>query len=191
MGRSNHVKRFELDGMHFDVYPKMLVLFRKAGWELVFQRFNKYNLSWCQDFIYSFNGYTSRIRTLQFPVTEESIVGATSFPTEGERWFKQQRLQNVDLNFFLKEDCQNQDCKVWVLQNMLNLEWSTTLEIVHLLFTCEGRYSKACLYHMRFLFHLASFNKMDLPYFLHQSLLNMCTKIKTIPNLQPYYIFHL
>lgn len=87
MGRSSHVNRFEPNGMYFEVYPEMLFLFRNVGWDLVFSRFNGHNLTWCHDFIYSFDGKTARIKTLKFPFVDESIVGAIGFPTEGENWF--------------------------------------------------------------------------------------------------------
>lgn len=126
--------------MYFKVYLEMLILFRNAGWELVFQRCNSHNLSWYHDLTYSFNGNTTRIKTLQLSVIEESIDEATHFPIEGERWFKKQQLQNVDLNFFWKEDCQNQGWNLWVLQNMLKPEWSTILRTIQFFFTYEGRY---------------------------------------------------
>ena len=68
-------------------------------------------------------------------------------------------------------------------QKTLKPEWSNVLKIFQLFFTCEGRYSKIHLYHMRFLCHLAGFRKMSLPYFLHQSLLRKSTKAKTILEL--------
>lgn len=73
---------------------------------------------------------------------------------------------------------------------MLKPEWSTVLITVQLFLTSEGRYSKVYLYHKRFLYHLVGFSKMNLLYFLHQSLLNMCTKERTRPELQPHDIFH-
>lgn len=103
MGKSDQIKQYELDGIEwFQAYEELIPVFTNAGWESIFHRFNGYNVSWCHDFIHSFDGSTARVRDLEFAVTEESITKAKGLSTEGEKWFQKQMVQNVDLNFFLK-----------------------------------------------------------------------------------------
>ena len=56
MGKSGQVRLFELDGVWFEVYDEVAALFKNVGWETIFQWFDGYNLSWCSDFIHSFDG---------------------------------------------------------------------------------------------------------------------------------------
>lgn len=71
MGWFGHVKRFQYDGMYFKVYPEMIYIFKSVGLEPIFQRFNRYNLSLCHDFVFSFDGNIARIKTLRFPIIED------------------------------------------------------------------------------------------------------------------------
>lgn len=104
MGKSGHVRQFETDGVSFEVYDETSLLVIKAGLGPIFHWFNSYNLSWCYDFIHSFDGNTTWIRDVKFTITEDSIAEAMGFPTKAEKWFKKQMMQDVDLNFFRNEE---------------------------------------------------------------------------------------
>lgn len=60
-------------------------------------------------FAEGFNGEIVTIANLSFPVTKEIIIEATSFPIEGEWWFKNQTLIGIDIEFFLKDEHRDED----------------------------------------------------------------------------------
>ena len=111
---------FELDGVWFKVCDEVALLFKNAGWGPIFQQFDGYNLSWCYDFIHSFDGNRAQIIGMEFTVIEDSIIESTGFPTEGEKWFDKLMMQTVELNFFLKGEHHNPNWSMGIPQNMLN-----------------------------------------------------------------------
>ena len=57
-------------------------------------------------------------------------------------------------------------------------------------FTCEGRYHRISMFHLKFLAHLVGKIKMNMPYFLLRSLIKMSSKVRARPKTPPHCIFH-
>ena len=169
MGISGHLYRYEPDGAcTFEIYgADEFPYFSEAGWLPIIKLFSGNKMKYSSDFVDTFDGKKAKVEGLLFPVTEESIAKATNIAAEGERWFKRKPVQGVNLNFFLKDNCHDPCWSIGVHSRILKLEWEKPMWQTQLYFTCDGRFSKVFLYHMRFLVHMVGFNKMNLPYFLH------------------------
>ena len=131
-----------------------------------------------------------KVRGLRFPVTEATISEATGIPCTRDRWFKNVAFLDIDLNVFINPEHQNPPWSTGFPRGFLLDKWNTVERFVRQYFTCEGRYADVHLYHMRFLVHMASLKPMNLPFFLHKSLVKMVTKAKQPDGINPRSVFH-
>ena len=173
MGKSGHLYRYELDGAStLEIYgADEFPYFSEAGWLPIINLFSGHTLKYSSDFVDTFDGNNAKVEGLLFPVTKETVAKVTNIAAEGEMWFKRKPVQGVNLNFFLKDNFHDPCWSVGVHSCILKPKWEKPIRQTQLYLTSDGRFSKVFLYHMRFLVQMVGFNKMNLPYFLHQSLI--------------------
>lgn len=64
------------------------------------------------------------------------------------------------------------------------------LKLVQKFITYEGHFSIAHLYQMRLLTHISGDDLLNLPYYLHNSLLKMSKRYQQQPLSSPQYVYH-
>jgi hypothetical protein len=92
------------------------------GWDIFIRQFEGYNLAVAQAFAQSFDGSKAKIGDLQLEVTEDSIAQATGLSQEGERWFKNAKIEGVPWNFLMvskKSKC----CPKGTLITLIKPRW--------------------------------------------------------------------
>jgi hypothetical protein len=141
------------------------------GWDIFIKWFEGYNLVVAQDFTQYFDGFKAKIGDLQLEVTEDSIAQATGLSQEGERWFKNAKIERVPWNFLMvskKSSCFPKG----TLITLFKPQWHDLLLILKQFITCEGRYGLVFLYHVRLLMIFLGF-KLNMPFYLFMSLQKM------------------
>ena len=79
-------------------------MFIRAGWYSFLTNLQGHDDVVSLQFTLGFDGYTAKVGSLEFPVTEESIALATGFPRIGDRWFKNFRLPRKDYDYVFKPE---------------------------------------------------------------------------------------
>lgn len=191
MVRSGHVKRLELENPSL-IKSKVEVRkkFPDTGWLDCIRRFYGHNIEVSSQFILSFKDDVVKVRGLRFLVTEAIISEAMGIPCTRDRWFKNAAFSYIDLNVFIKPEHQNPPWSTGFPQGFLLDKWNTVERFVRQYFTYEGRYVEVHMHHMRFLVHMAGLKPMNLPFFLHKSLVKMVTKAKQPDDINTRFVFH-
>ena len=123
-------------------------------------------------------------------VNEQMVSQATGLPLIGEKWFKGKTLNSVDLNFFLLTEFKDPEWKDGIPYSYLHLKWHKVLRVLQRYLTCEGIFQKVTLYLMRLLAHISGQKKMNLAYFLYQSLFKMSKKVQLNLDCPPHFVYH-
>jgi hypothetical protein len=117
------------------------------GWDIFIQKFEGYNLAVAQAFAQMFDGFRAKVGDVQLEVTEDSIARATRLPQEGEKWFKNAKLEDVPWSLFMvsrKSTCFPKGIPI----TLLKPRWHDLILILKQFITCEGRYGLVFLYHI-------------------------------------------
>jgi hypothetical protein len=152
---------------HDDVVDD-LVLF---GWVKFVQSFEGFNLEVAQAFAKTFDGAKAKVGDLQLQVNEESIAEATGLSQEGDRWFKNLKIEGIPWNLLLVSRKSRYNVKGTPIQ-LFKTRWHGLLLIIKQFVTCEGRYGLVFLFHIRLLMVFLGF-KLNLPFYLLKSLQKM------------------
>jgi hypothetical protein len=134
-------------------------------------------------FVVGFDGKTTHVGSLNFSITEESIVAATKLPRMEDRWFKNHQLPCSSYNRVFKPKFERISGEKGYPKEWIKLELVNPLIIITRLITCEGRYStfKAC--HFRLLAHFLFNKPLNFPFYFLKSLENMSSQVrKTVTN---------
>jgi hypothetical protein len=83
-----------------------------------------------KQFALNFNGVKTKVGTLEFEVTEQSIATTTEIPIQGEKWFKAMSLKSDFSKDFLKPEYQEDNLSKGVPRNHM---WNTLIR-------CSGLY---------------------------------------------------
>jgi hypothetical protein len=126
-------------------------------------------------------GY-SMVNGVRIPVSEESIVVVTRFPTIGDRWFNRKTHLLYAQKGFLIDNEQVQTKGRGVDVNSLPDPWGKVTEFVKRYITCEGRYQVVYFFDLILLLHLRHQEFINIPYFLLHSLNNMAHFVKKSNN---------
>jgi hypothetical protein len=59
------------------------------------RKFEGYNIVVAQAFSQMFDGFRDKVEAVQLDVTKDSIARVTGLPQEGEKWFKNSKLEDV------------------------------------------------------------------------------------------------
>jgi hypothetical protein len=65
----------------------------------------------------NFNGVKTKVGTLEFEVTKQSISTTTKIPIQGEKWFKAMSLKSTFSKDFLKPEYQEDNLSKGVPRN--------------------------------------------------------------------------
>lgn len=165
----------------FEAMSDLREMFRKAEWLRFCVSLKGFHPQVVTAFALTFNGYEATVSGLTIRVSEESLSCAFALPLNGERWFKNQKIDDNSLLQFLKPECQNPDWNKGVPAEHLQQKWEMPMIAIKQYITCEGRYKCLFRFHLRFLLHLAGQRLMNLPFYLIKDLTKISTKIQKKP----------
>ena len=103
-------------------------------------------------------------------------------------WFKKLPF-TFDAQRYLLPNITQDWSKGILIQNFRS-EWVEPIRILQSYITYEGRYAYVFKYHFRFLQHLVSESKMNLPFILFKSLQKMSSRVKGHQDHNSQSIFH-
>ncbi len=78
-----------------DASDSLRLKLQQIGWLEFIRKFHGHNLEATKQFAATFDGKRVVIENLELPVTQETIVEATSLPNIGEEWFKGKFDKNI------------------------------------------------------------------------------------------------
>lgn len=152
-------------------YPQAKDFLRKAKWLRFIQKFKGYNREVTKAFARSFDGQMVEIGYLKLTVTETTVATATGLPQEGERWFKNENVDEQARRIMVRNP--GMDTTVFskgIPVHALKEEWASLLLVIQKFVTCEGRFGSMYMYHARLLMNFLENQTLNLPYFLLLSL---------------------
>ena len=76
----------------------------------------------------------------------------------------------MDFNLFLKDEHAKPDWKDGIPTSQLKEEWQGVIKVIQRYITCDFHLTKATIYLMRFMGHLAGVKELNLVNFLYKSL---------------------
>ena len=141
-------------------------------------------------FVDTFKGDRVVIGSLDFTVDRDLISKATSLPQIGKNWFKGKMFLAMDCNMFLKDAYADPNWKDGIPTSWFKEEWQGIIKVIQRYITYDFHLTKATIYLMRFLGHLASVKELNLVNFLYKSLVCMSYKIQVRPGLKHWHVFH-
>jgi hypothetical protein len=112
------------------------------------------------------------------------ISKATGLPQISKPWFKGKTLVAMDCNSFLKNEYKDSDWKVGIPTKWIKNEWHGSIKVIQKFIMCDFHFTRAKIYLLRFLGHLAKVKQLNLVFFLHKYLVRMSRKIQSKPSLQ-------
>jgi hypothetical protein len=122
------------------------------------------------------DGCRAKIGDIQLEVNEDFLSLATGLPAEGQRWFKNLKVDEVPWPLlFTSRKINNCDKGMPVIA--LKSRWHDLLTIIKQFVTCEGRYGLVFLYHLWLLMSFIDF-PLNMPHFLLRSLYKMAKHFK-------------
>lgn len=169
--------------------PEVVDLFTRANWVTFCDRIQGHDDEVTEEFLMSLQPKSKTLATVNFrgltlKLTPQLISRVTDLPL-GIPWSKEERAlgQKAKKEFFLPEEQFSED-KNGVRRASLHPFWSeVSLQIMKYI-TCEGQFSIVYGYHFRLLselrhrMDLPPEQKLSIPYFLLQSLIECGTKLK-------------
>ena len=79
-------------------------MFIRVGWHSFLPNLQGHDDAVSLQFALGFDRHTTKVGSLEFPVTEESIALATGLPRTGDRWFKNFRFPCKDYDCVFKPE---------------------------------------------------------------------------------------
>ena len=67
----------------------------RNGWLVFIEKFEGFNLAVAQQFALTFDGCRAKIGNIQLVLNEDFLSSATGLPTEGQKWFKNSKVDEV------------------------------------------------------------------------------------------------
>jgi hypothetical protein len=120
------------------------------GWLTFIKKFDGFDLTVARKFALSFDGYRAKVGDVQLEITEEFLSLATGFPTKGQKWSKNCKVDDVPWTLLFQSRTVN-SCDRGLPAKMLKPHWYDLLMIIKRFVTCEGRYGFIFLFHLRLL----------------------------------------
>jgi len=169
--------------------PEVVDLFSRAHWMTFCDKIQGHDDEITEEFLRSLKPKSKTLATINFRgltlrLTPQLISRVTDLPM-GVPWDKEERKlgQKAKKEFFFPEEQFSEDNNgVW--RTRLQLFWSeVSLQIMKYI-TCEGRFSIVYGYHflllteLRHQMDLPAEQKLSIPYFLLQSLIECATKLR-------------
>jgi hypothetical protein len=141
------------------------------GWDVFLKKFEGYNLQVAKAFAQTFDGFKANIGDIQLELTEDFVSKVTEIQSKGERWFKNDKIEEVPWSLFMasrKTTC----CIKGIPIALLKPRWHSLLLILNKFVTCEGQYKMFFLYHIHLLMNFIRF-ELDRPFYLLMILYKM------------------
>ena len=180
--KAGHPLRIEPSSAEiFEALSDLREMFGNAEWLRFCVALKGFHPQIVTAFISTFNGYEATVSSLTIRVSEESLSCAFALPLNGERWFKNRKVNEGSLLQFLKPECQNPDWNKGIPAKHLQEKWEMAMIAIKQYITCEGRYKRLYKFHLRFLLHLTGEQQMNLPFYLIKDLTKISTKIQKNP----------
>jgi hypothetical protein len=153
-------------------------VFLRAGWGPFLSSLQGHDDGLSMQFAVGFDGKIAHVGSLNFAVTEESIVAATKLPRMGDRWFKNHQLPRSSYNRVFKPEFESISGEKGYAKEWIKPELVNPLIVITRLITCEGRYStfKAC--HFRLLAHFLFNKPLNFPFYFLKSLEKMSSQVR-------------
>jgi hypothetical protein len=146
------------------------------GWRLFIEKFNGFNLRVSQEFALTFDGCREKIGGVKLEVTEEFLSQAMGLPAIGQKWFKNEKVEEVPWTLMFTSR-KITSCDRSMSVSSLKPRWHDLLAIVKQFITCEGIFGLVFLYHLRLLMSFIDF-LLNMPYSLLISLYKMGKQFK-------------
>jgi hypothetical protein len=183
------IRREPTDSAKLRRNPAVVELFTRAQWMPFCDKLRGYDDEVAEEFLQALKPKSLTLATVSFrglslQLTPEHISRVTELPM-GLPWDKEERKwsQQAKKEFFPPEESFTED-KNGVKRTSLLPPWNeVSLQIMKYI-TCEGRYSIIYAYHFRLLnelrhqIDLPAAQRLSIPYFLLQSLIECSTKLK-------------
>ena len=131
----------------------------------------------------------AQVGAFQLILNEDLIAKATKLPQIGECLFKDKKVNKKKCEMFLLPLPEDLDLGIGVSVKFLKPQWRSHSKILIRFVSCDGRYSHMHYYHLRLLMDLKG-SKINLPFFLLQSLRKMAHTIQTIVGDIEQSLFH-
>jgi hypothetical protein len=146
------------------------------GWDVFLKKFEGYNLSVAQAFAQTFDGFRAKVGDVQLEITEDFMSRVTGLPLKGEKWFKNEKMEEVPWSLFMVS-CKFTCCPKGIPIAFLKPRWHSLILILKQFITCEGWYGLIFLYHIRLLMLFMGF-ELNMPFYLLMSLYKMSKRFK-------------
>ena len=98
-------------------------MFTDVGWFVFFENIKGYNVKVSREFARKLTWSQVDFTSLSFEVSETSIVEATGFPTDGDKWFKQFYFEAYS-SLFLVSGYETLDSSKFIHLSALKEEWN-------------------------------------------------------------------
>ena len=173
-----------------DAYPTCSQVFRERGWYEYCYNLVGHHPAVSKAFAKSFDGEKVEFKLLTLWVTEQSIVEATIFAIEGDKWFKRISLKPSDFNYLLVREHKELDWRKGIPRVWIKKEFRDLLYLIQKYITSEGHFSPTFIYHLWLLSHLVKDQKLSLPFYFLKSLTKMDSKCKGLGEISETHLFH-
>lgn len=187
--RGGFIRKEPTDSKKLRENPEVVELFTRTQWMSFCDKLQGYDDEVAEEFLRALKPKSKTLATVNFRglslrLTPQIISRVTELPM-GVPWDKEERKlgQKAKKEFFPPEEQFSED-KNGVRRTSLLPLWSeVSLQIMKYI-TCEGRFSIVYGYHFRLLtelrhqMDLPAENKLSIPYFLPQSMIECATKLR-------------
>jgi hypothetical protein len=189
--KGGDIVRFEPQGLQLlDSNPIFREYFQTVGCLTFCENLQGGHMEVAKQFSMNFDGVKTRVGSLEFQVTEQTIATTTEMPLQGERWFKGMALDSSYCNDYFKPEYQNENLSKGVPRNHMLEHHDKLLRVIQRYFTCEGHFNMVYLYHIRLLMHFTGKKYLNIPYYLCRSLGKMVDKVQAKSKQVEPSLFH-
>jgi hypothetical protein len=170
--------------------PTFRVSFEQARCIRFCEKIQGYNAHVTKEFALNFNGIQTRVADITFQVSEDTMATTTKIPVQGEKWFKYMPLDPTFYTDFLKPKYIKHRFGITIPRECILEHYESLLRVVQCYFTCEGRFDRVYLYHIRLLMHFTWKNPLNLPFYLYKSLGKMTDMVQARADQLKSSLFH-
>jgi hypothetical protein len=178
------------DICYLELHPEECQLFKDAGCYRFCEKLQSSHHQVAEDFSLTFDGKKDVIGQEEFIVDEDLIEEVTELPITRESWFKTTVTRDVEFRSYRKLEKQSLIWKKDVPMSFLEDKWHNLLKSILVYITCEVRYCKVMIYHLKLMNHFTSRTPLNLPYYLYRSLKKMAYQVQEKTSKVKGGIFH-
>ena len=176
------LNRYEISGFELiEANEEVALHFEKIGWGKFFKSFDGHHAEVTKLFAMNLKDDIVQIGGFEFVINEDKIAAATQLPQVGERWFKGSKVNKKRCLSLLLPLPDDTKLKIGVPVRFLKPEWRAYYKILVRYVSYDGRFSHLHLYHLILLLALQGF-KLNLPFYLWQSLKKMSQAVRSFSN---------